>query len=163
MVEAQRVYHDKIPFGIRALESGVEVAGVWISRSNTPYGSPASSALASPPSSVLDEPNFGQPFSIDDSTSHKETPPLTRTAVRATWSGTRLPTMRFNRDRSTGRALSTASIAHSQNSQVSSRSRPKSLPTTSLLRYSMTMDSMDSTSITNRSSHRSKLVWLTLT
>lgn len=27
---------DDIPFGIRALESGIEVEGVWISRSNTP-------------------------------------------------------------------------------------------------------------------------------
>lgn len=37
---------DDIPFGIRAIESGVEVDGVWISRSNTPNqsapGSPAS-------------------------------------------------------------------------------------------------------------------------
>ncbi|KAF1982902.1 hypothetical protein K402DRAFT_183216 [Aulographum hederae CBS 113979] len=39
----------QIPFGIRALESGVEVEGVYISRSNTPavtpiHGSPSSSA-----------------------------------------------------------------------------------------------------------------------
>lgn len=28
-----------IPFGVRALESGVEVEGIWISRTNTPDGS----------------------------------------------------------------------------------------------------------------------------
>lgn len=30
---------NEIPFGVRALESGVEVDGVWVSRSNTPAGS----------------------------------------------------------------------------------------------------------------------------
>lgn len=39
----------EIPFGIRAIESGIEVEGVWISRSNTPassrHGSPASSVV----------------------------------------------------------------------------------------------------------------------
>lgn len=39
----------EIPFGIRALESGIEVDGVWISGSNTPAGStPAHSAPGSP-------------------------------------------------------------------------------------------------------------------
>lgn len=38
-----------IPFGIRALESGIEVDGVWISGSNTPAGStPAHSTPGSP-------------------------------------------------------------------------------------------------------------------
>ena len=38
-----------IPFGIRALESGIEVDGVWISGSNTPAGStPVHSAPGSP-------------------------------------------------------------------------------------------------------------------
>ncbi|RCI15400.1 hypothetical protein L249_6777 [Ophiocordyceps polyrhachis-furcata BCC 54312] len=31
-----RMHRDAIPFGVRALESGVEVEGIWISRSNTP-------------------------------------------------------------------------------------------------------------------------------
>ena len=45
MLEAQPVTaasietEDDIPFGIRAIESGIEVDGVWISRSNTPVGS----------------------------------------------------------------------------------------------------------------------------
>lgn len=30
---------NQIPFGVRALESGVEIDGVWVSRSNTPAGS----------------------------------------------------------------------------------------------------------------------------
>ena len=38
---------NQIPFGVRALESGIEVDGVWISRSNTPAGSlPGSPALS---------------------------------------------------------------------------------------------------------------------
>ncbi|KAF2706583.1 hypothetical protein K504DRAFT_385503 [Pleomassaria siparia CBS 279.74] len=40
---AQQDSKDGIPFGIRAIESGIEVDGVWISRSNTPVGSSASS------------------------------------------------------------------------------------------------------------------------
>jgi hypothetical protein len=45
MLEAQPVTaigvepKDEIPFGIRAIQSGIEVDGVWISRSNTPVGS----------------------------------------------------------------------------------------------------------------------------
>ncbi|KAF4594654.1 hypothetical protein GQ602_000267 [Ophiocordyceps camponoti-floridani] len=31
-----RMHRDAIPFGVRALESGVEVEGIWVSRSNTP-------------------------------------------------------------------------------------------------------------------------------
>lgn len=39
---------DEVPFGIRAIESGIEVDGVWISRSNTPeLGSQQSSAGSS--------------------------------------------------------------------------------------------------------------------
>ena len=30
---------NQVPFGVRAIESGIEVDGVWISRSNTPSGS----------------------------------------------------------------------------------------------------------------------------
>ncbi|KAA8625323.1 hypothetical protein A1F94_000374 [Pyrenophora tritici-repentis] len=45
MLEAQPVTQvstetkDEIPFGIRAIQSGIEVDGVWISRSNTPVAS----------------------------------------------------------------------------------------------------------------------------
>ncbi|KAF2866767.1 hypothetical protein BDV95DRAFT_598659 [Massariosphaeria phaeospora] len=49
MLEAQPIepnnprHKEDIPFGIRAIESGIEVDGVWISRSNTPVGSSRSS------------------------------------------------------------------------------------------------------------------------
>lgn len=43
---------DEIPFGIRALQRGIEVEGVWISHNNTPVpGSPATSVFPSPPPS----------------------------------------------------------------------------------------------------------------
>ena len=37
---------DDIPFGVRAIESGIEVDGVWISRSNTPVGSSRASIIS---------------------------------------------------------------------------------------------------------------------
>jgi hypothetical protein len=51
MVQKRRSMDDgpSIPFGIRAIESGIEVDGVWISRNNTPAGSirePSSSSLS---------------------------------------------------------------------------------------------------------------------
>ena len=53
-----------IPFGVRAIESGIEVDGVWISRSNTPV----SSNPASPASSIFggQSPVKGHPH--DDNT-----------------------------------------------------------------------------------------------
>ena len=48
-VKARRAKETHVPFGVRAIESGIEVDGVWISRSNTPdtvrQGSPSSSIL----------------------------------------------------------------------------------------------------------------------
>ncbi|KAH8731003.1 hypothetical protein GQ44DRAFT_736135 [Phaeosphaeriaceae sp. PMI808] len=52
MLEAQPVTagsiesKDEIPFGIRAIQSGVEVDGVWISRTNTPVGSSRASIMS---------------------------------------------------------------------------------------------------------------------
>ncbi|THW45422.1 hypothetical protein D6C90_04443 [Aureobasidium pullulans] len=51
MVQKRRLMDDgpSVPFGIRAIESGIEVDGVWISRNNTPAGSirePSSSSLS---------------------------------------------------------------------------------------------------------------------
>ena len=43
----------EVPFGVRAIESGVEVDGVWISRSNTPNAS----ATGSPAPSIMLEPD----------------------------------------------------------------------------------------------------------
>ncbi|KAH7130587.1 hypothetical protein B0J11DRAFT_255252 [Dendryphion nanum] len=51
MLEAQPVRLDsadtspEVPFGVRAIESGIEVDGVWISRTNTPVGSSRSSMV----------------------------------------------------------------------------------------------------------------------
>jgi hypothetical protein len=56
MLEAQPVTavsvetKDEIPFGIRAIQSGIEVDGVWISRTNTPAGSSRNSISDLPPS-----------------------------------------------------------------------------------------------------------------
>lgn len=52
MLEAQPVTQandetkDEIPFGIRAIQSGIEVDGVWISRTNTPVGSSRASVMS---------------------------------------------------------------------------------------------------------------------
>ncbi|KNG51275.1 hypothetical protein DDE82_008065 [Stemphylium lycopersici] len=52
MLEAQPVTElneetkDEIPFGIRAIQSGIEVDGVWISRTNTPVGSSRASVMS---------------------------------------------------------------------------------------------------------------------
>ncbi|EMD88323.1 hypothetical protein COCHEDRAFT_1227496, partial [Bipolaris maydis C5] len=52
MLEAQPVTQvnedakDEIPFGIRAIQSGIEVDGVWISRTNTPVGSSRNSVMS---------------------------------------------------------------------------------------------------------------------
>ncbi|KAF3483246.1 uncharacterized protein GIQ15_02570 [Arthroderma uncinatum] len=35
---------DLIPFGSRALESGIEIEGIWVSRTNTPHASPIPAA-----------------------------------------------------------------------------------------------------------------------
>lgn len=63
----------EVPFGIRAIESGIEVDGVWISRSNTPAQSlPATPAPASPasgPSIAPRPPPLKQEDSPDRSSS----------------------------------------------------------------------------------------------
>lgn len=55
-----------VPFGIRAIESGIEVDGVWISRSNTPAQSiPATPAPASPASGPSIAPRPQPPMQED--------------------------------------------------------------------------------------------------
>jgi hypothetical protein len=58
MIEARVAGKIGAPFGVRALESGVEIEGVWISRSNlnTPVQSRPHSPAGSTSSSFLDEP-----------------------------------------------------------------------------------------------------------
>ena len=52
----------EIPFGVRALESGIEVDGVWISGSNTPAGStPANSTPGSPTLNAVTEDSRTSP------------------------------------------------------------------------------------------------------
>lgn len=47
VVRRQKTKGNDVPFGVRAIESGIEVDGVWISRSNTPApSSPASPSLS---------------------------------------------------------------------------------------------------------------------
>ncbi|KAL8948142.1 MAG: hypothetical protein Q9222_005641 [Ikaeria aurantiellina] len=60
----RRMKGNDVPFGIRAIESGIEVDGVWISRSNTP----ASSVPASPALSANKE-STAPPLVIPDRTS----------------------------------------------------------------------------------------------
>lgn len=55
-----------MPFGIRAIESGIEVDGVWISRGNTPAPSLPETPIASPsagPSSAPDRTSSGSNIS----------------------------------------------------------------------------------------------------
>lgn len=57
MLEAQPVTavsvetKEEVPFGIRAIQSGIEVDGVWISRSNTPVASSRASIISKGPGS----------------------------------------------------------------------------------------------------------------
>jgi hypothetical protein len=52
-VEARVPDEDEVPFGIKALQRGIEVEGVWISRNNTPIHSPILSAHPSPTPSIF--------------------------------------------------------------------------------------------------------------
>ena len=45
-VKRSRSQRQQIPFGVRALESGIEVDGVWISGTNTPSSMPGSPNIA---------------------------------------------------------------------------------------------------------------------
>ncbi|CAI6246176.1 unnamed protein product [Periconia digitata] len=79
MLEAQTVVakHDEdIPFGIRAIESGIEVDGVWISRSNTPVGSSRSSISRVEPSQPQPSmPSQVQPLPVNASSRASSRPP----------------------------------------------------------------------------------------
>ncbi|KAK1067422.1 hypothetical protein LTR74_006468 [Friedmanniomyces endolithicus] len=64
---SQRRRHDAVPFGIRALESGIETEGVWVSRPNTPEGHSRESSAGS---LALKQ----YPLSIEDSDIEKQIP-----------------------------------------------------------------------------------------
>ena len=44
----QRQIKNQVPFGVRAIQSGIEVDGVWISRPNSVFNSPSNTTPASP-------------------------------------------------------------------------------------------------------------------
>ncbi|KAF2003297.1 hypothetical protein P154DRAFT_102986 [Amniculicola lignicola CBS 123094] len=66
MLESQPVTTEEIegkddtPFGIRAIESGIEIDGVWISRGNTPIGSTVGSTVGSTAGSSASSINEGR-------------------------------------------------------------------------------------------------------
>jgi hypothetical protein len=140
MVEAQTT--DEIPFGVKAIESGVEVEGVWISRSNTPVpsgsnslnNSPATSARASVASSII----LNDTFLVPESTSSQSSKSRRHSLIKPSWTNTKEPQPVLERDRSTERL-----VPESSSSRIpftgSSRPRHASMPGTSRLRESMTM------------------------
>ncbi|KAI8936435.1 hypothetical protein NX059_006842 [Plenodomus lindquistii] len=86
MLEAQPVTQvstetkEEIPFGIRAIQSGIEVEGVYISRSNTPVGSSRNSVINSsqlelPKSALLSSRDSSRAPSTFDRAVSAENPP----------------------------------------------------------------------------------------
>ena len=68
----------EVPFGVRALENGVEVEGVWISGTNTPAGSiPGTSPFLANANSARGEPSPDR-ASLASTMSHLEMPQPTR-------------------------------------------------------------------------------------
>lgn len=64
---ARRKKDNEVPFGVRAIESGIEVDGVWISRSNTPANStPGSPALSANKGSAAQAPAAAQAYASPD-------------------------------------------------------------------------------------------------
>ncbi|KAF2856143.1 hypothetical protein T440DRAFT_99140 [Plenodomus tracheiphilus IPT5] len=86
MLEAQPVTQvttetkDEVPFGIRAIQSGIEIEGVYISRSNTPVGSSRNSVINSsqlelPKSALLSSRDSSRaPSSFDRAVSAEHLP-----------------------------------------------------------------------------------------
>ncbi|TID21263.1 hypothetical protein E6O75_ATG04658 [Venturia nashicola] len=141
MVEAQTT--DEIPFGIKAIERGVEVEGVWISRSNTPVpsgcnslnNSPATSARASVASSIfLNEGTVPKP----DSASSQSDKSKRHSLIKPSWASHKEVPLVLERDRSTERLVPESSRSRLPYAG-SSRSRHASMPVMSRLRESMTL------------------------
>lgn len=157
MVEGQAT--DEIPFGIKALESGVEVEGVWISRSNTPVpsgsnsfnNSPATSARASVASSII----LNESFQLPESTSSQSDKSRRHSSIRPSWASNKEPQPVLERDRSTERLVGESSRSRMPYAG-SSRSRHTSMPVTSRLRESMTISPQFGRSSYGNKSHRGK-------
>ncbi|KAL9092264.1 MAG: hypothetical protein Q9165_004438 [Trypethelium subeluteriae] len=89
-------HETEIPFGIRAIEQGVEVEGVYISRSNSPAPTPRASQL----SSLWNEPAVAVEFPTSDATHQDSIPaqpsladsipalPLLQSSNAAAWAST---------------------------------------------------------------------------
>ncbi|KAE9975751.1 hypothetical protein EG328_003003 [Venturia inaequalis] len=141
MVEAQTT--DEIPFGIKAIERGVEVEGVWISRSNTPVpsgsnslnNSPATSARASVASSIfLNEGTIPKPESASSQSDKSKRHSL----IKPSWASHKEVPIVLERDRSTERLVPESSRSRLPYAG-SSRCRHASMPVMSRLRESMTL------------------------
>lgn len=141
MVEAQTT--DEIPFGIKAIERGVEVEGVWISRSNTPVpsgnnslnNSPANSARASVSSFILlNDGTAPKP----DSVSAQGDKSRRHSLIKPSWANHKEILPVLERDRSTERLVPESSRSRLPYAS-SNRSRHASMPVMSRLRESMTL------------------------
>jgi hypothetical protein len=154
MMEAQRMYDDEIPFGVRALESGAEVAGIWISRGNTPvpsaHGSPANSIAISTSSSLDHEIIPQLSLALHNLSFHGDEPQPVRSSARWTRSS---PKQSRLKDRS---SMSAASYTQSTQSHPPKRLRPTSLPTPSNLRHSQTMESLEAIVLKNHGTRRGR-------
>lgn len=142
MVEAQTTT-DEVPFGIKAIESGVEVEGVWISRSNTPVpsgsnslnNSPATSARASVASSIFLNEGI---VPIPDSASSQSDKSRRHSLIKPSWTNHKEVQTVLERDRSTERLVPESSRSRLPYAG-SSRSGHASMPVMSRLRESMTL------------------------
>lgn len=144
MVEAQTT--DEVPFGIKAIECGVEVEGVWISRSNTPVpsgsnsfnNSPTTSARASVASSIILNDTFQVPDTASSQSDKSRHQSLLRTNIHSLMTTAKEPPAVLERDRSTERLVPESSRSRMPYAG-SSRSRHTSMPVMSRLRESMTL------------------------
>ena len=73
-VKRGRSQRQKVPFGVRALESGIEVDGVWISGTNTPSTMPGSPNIAATKPQPVHKDYFPEPSSSASETSRIEVP-----------------------------------------------------------------------------------------
>ena len=73
-IKRGRSQRQQIPFGVRALESGIEVDGVWISGSNTPSTMPGSPTIAARKSQPAHGEHSREPSSSTSETSRIEVP-----------------------------------------------------------------------------------------
>ena len=143
----------EVPFGVRALESGIEIEGVWISGTNTPASSaPGTPALPAKAPSAHGELSPGRRSSAT-STFHLEMPQSTRELPTVVTSNGN------NQHPSPFADAETLSDTSHQGSPTSERlphGRPTYKPRrSSQLRYSNSMHNEDSESRADRRGHSS--------